>query len=283
MRAKSALTACLVVLCALAPFAGQAQDYPRLEPPIDTEHIFGFTEGADIGKKGEVEVENTTIGRLDRRGNFVAFNNETAIRYGVADDFRASFAPLTDYRSIRNVPGLVNRTALSFSGLSSEYRWQAVERDGIGLTFSLAPEWHRIDDTSGQQVESYAFPLGLLADAALVPGEIFAAFNLAYSPAITRVDRKSQQENPLEVSSAISAAIVDGVFLGAEIRHITRNQDGFFSGHALFVGPSLYAKVADDVSFKVGWSAQLPDETTGRLDLVNFERHQVIAVLTKSF
>jgi hypothetical protein len=61
-----------------------------------------------------------------------------------------------------------------------------------------------------------------------------------------------QQEYPLAVSQAIAAAIINGVFLGAEVRHITRDQDGFFSGHALFVGPSLFVKVSDDISFKVG-------------------------------
>src|SRR5260221_4267755 len=94
---------------------------------------------------------------------------------------------------------------------------------------------------------------------------------------------KSEQEQPLEITPAIAAAITDSVFLGAEIRHVTRNRDGFFTGHALFIGPSVFVKLSDDISFKVAWSAQIPDETTGRLDLVNFERHQVLAVLVKGF
>ena len=38
----------------------QAQGIGR-DAAIDTEHIFGFTEGADIGGKGERELENTTM------------------------------------------------------------------------------------------------------------------------------------------------------------------------------------------------------------------------------
>jgi hypothetical protein len=34
---------------------------------------------------------------------------------------------------------------------------------------------------------------------------------------------------------------------------------------------------------KTAWSAQIPDESTGRLDPVNFERHQVLAIFAKSF
>src|SRR5260221_7342685 len=123
------LLQCFLILCTLAPTMAEAGDHPRREPTVDTEHIFGFTEGDDIGSKGELELETTTTGLLGRPGSFTALNNETAVRYGVADGFRASFAPLTDYHSIRNVPGLVNRTALSFSGLSSQFRWQVSEHE----------------------------------------------------------------------------------------------------------------------------------------------------------
>jgi hypothetical protein len=37
---------------------------------VDSEHIFGFTEGADIGDKGESELESITIGRLGKQGDF---------------------------------------------------------------------------------------------------------------------------------------------------------------------------------------------------------------------
>jgi hypothetical protein len=68
-----------------------------------------------------------------------------------------------------------------------------------------------------------------------------------------------------------------------EVRHITRDQDGFFTGHTLFVGPSVFVKVSESVTLKAVWSAQLPDETTGRLDLVSFPRHEVLAQIVKNF
>jgi len=37
---------------------------------IETEHIFGFTEGADAGRKGEVEVESTFTGRFGHIGRY---------------------------------------------------------------------------------------------------------------------------------------------------------------------------------------------------------------------
>jgi hypothetical protein len=65
-----------------------------------------------------------------------------------------------------------------------------------------------------------------------------------------------------------------------EVRHLTNNQAGFFTGHALFVGPSLFVRVSDTISIKAAWSIQIPDESTGCLDLVNYERHQVLLLLT---
>jgi hypothetical protein len=35
---------------------------------VDTEHIFGFTEGADIGEKGEAEFENSAVVRFGKMG-----------------------------------------------------------------------------------------------------------------------------------------------------------------------------------------------------------------------
>jgi hypothetical protein len=42
-------------------------------------------------------------------------------------------------------------------------------------------------------------------------------------------------------------------------------------------------KVSEAVAVKVAWSIQIPDETTGTLDLVNHERHQVRLQLVKDF
>ena len=79
---------------------------------VDSEHIFGFTEGADIGDKGESELESITIGRLGKQGDFAILTNETSYRYGVEQSFRASVGILTDYYSVHDTPGYLNRTGL---------------------------------------------------------------------------------------------------------------------------------------------------------------------------
>jgi hypothetical protein len=61
------------------------------------------------------------------------------------------------------------------------------------------------------------------------------------------------------------------------------NRLSFFTGHGLFVGPSIFVRPSPSLMVKTAWSAQIPDKTTGRLDPVNFERHQVLAIFAKSF
>jgi hypothetical protein len=75
---------------------------------------------------------------------------------------------------------------------------------------------------------------------------------------------------PTEISAATSFGISPDIFIGGEIRHITQNEHGFFSEHALFVGPSVYVKLWENADVKFAWSAQIPDETTHTIDLVNY-------------
>src|SRR5215471_16975662 len=60
---------------------------------VDTEHIFGFgfTEGSDIGEKGEKEVDHSSYVFLGKQGSFATILNENDFRYGVDNGFRASF------------------------------------------------------------------------------------------------------------------------------------------------------------------------------------------------
>jgi len=75
----------------MLPSLAHAHDWDSKEPePVDTEHIFGFAEGADIGEKGESEFEITANGLAGKTGQYAGILNETALRYVVTDGFRAS-------------------------------------------------------------------------------------------------------------------------------------------------------------------------------------------------
>ena len=115
------------------------------------------------------------------------------------------------------------------------------------------------------------------------PSQAVLIVNLIPTPTTVRASGGWQQEAPTEASAAIAHAIGRGVFLGAEVRHLTQDREGFFTVHALFVGPSLFVRTSDSMAIKVAWSMQVPDECSGNVDLVNYERHQFVLVLVKDF
>jgi hypothetical protein len=123
----------------------------------------------------------------------------------------------------------------------------------------------------------------LLLDGAPIPRKLFWAFNGDYEPSITRVGGGWAHYNALELSLATAYALTPDVLFGAEVRHLSAGEQEVFSAQALFVGPSLYYRLTDTFAIKGTLSIQIPDETTHRLDLVNFERYEALLLLVKSF
>jgi hypothetical protein len=75
--------------------------------------------------------------------------------------------------------------------------------------------------------------------------------------------------------------VLPNIFLGAEVRYM-RAYEGLalqrFRGEAVFVGPTLYAKLSERLAVSAAYSAQVAGhavDVPGRLDLNNFSRHQV--------
>jgi len=270
----------------LWPAGGHAEDADGTgKEKIETEHIFGFTEGTDIGEKGEQEFESTIVARLGKPGSYAAIVNESAYRNVIFDGFRLSFSALPEYYSIHSFPGLADRNQLDLSGLSSELRWQLLDRTNapIGLSISLTPEWRRVDDPSGAYAETLSLPAGVALDAALVPDKLFMASNLIYDASITRSGSGWEHSSSLEVSTAASYAILPEVFIGAELRYIAWEEQSFLSTRGLFAGPSIYLKLSNTAALKVAWSAEIAEENARGPGLSNFERNQAIVLFVKSF
>ncbi|HEY2754864.1 MAG TPA: hypothetical protein VGJ01_03895, partial [Pseudolabrys sp.] len=91
-----------------------------------------------------------------------------------------------------------------------------------------------------------------------------------------------QHTSELDLSAALSAQIGPGVLVGAEARYM-RSFDGLgldrFTGNALFVGPTFYARFSEKAWMSAAWSAQVAGHAhneIGALDLTNFERHRAL-------
>jgi hypothetical protein len=252
---------------------------------FDSELIFGFAEGSDIGAKGEREVESVSVGSFGALGSYSNIDNETSFRYGVSNELRLSFGPLTDYFNIHNVPGLSDRSAMDFSGIITEARWNILNRltSPFGMTLSLNPLWRRTDPMSGQSSRNYAAPVALLIDKEVIPSKFFSVLNLSYAPSFLRPNGKSEHDDSFIIIVGGSYAITPNLFFGAEIRHENSARNGNLDAHALFVGPNLFVRLAKDFTAKVAWAAQMPAAGAHTIDLTNYQRHQVELQLAYNF
>src|SRR6266508_2406843 len=81
-----------------------------LADQIDTEHLFGFTIGTDIGDVGEKEIEAGTTTRLGKRsGSYTALSQTLSFEYTPTPNLRPEATAAGAYHGIAGLPGLDDR------------------------------------------------------------------------------------------------------------------------------------------------------------------------------
>lgn len=254
---------------------------------LETTHLFGFTLGSDVNAVGEKEAESEAIGRFGKSaGTYSAISEALGVKFVPFQNFSVEPIVSVSRFDISNVLGLDDRRQLAYEAASLELRYRLIDREKaqFGLTVGFDPHWARVDDISGAPVDQYGAALLLIVDKELIDKLIFAAFNLIYEPdAIrSRVTGDWQHISELDLSTALSVQIRPGVLVGAEARYM-RSFDGlgldWFTGNALFVGPTFYAKFSEKAWMSAAWSTQVAGHAhneIGALDLTNFERHRAL-------
>jgi hypothetical protein len=251
----------------------------------DTEHMFGFTEGSDIGEKGETEFETDSTGRFGRLGG--SYNNvATALeaKYSFTDRFRLSAMATVAYYDISGVSGLDDRRHGALESISFDARYRLFDREHapFGLTLSVEPHWGFTDDVSGAPADQQRAEFRVLADRELIAGRLFAALNIGYEPAQTRLHGSGEilRDSTLGIGAALAMQAMPNVFIGAEVRNL-RHYEGLglnsFAGQALYIGPTFYATFGQGYFVSAAWNVQVWGAvagSSGALDLINFERHQ---------
>lgn len=296
--------------------AGEAPGYG-----VETEDLFGFTAGSDTGDAGSRGLAFETVAAFGKRaGSYRALGQKIEFGFGATDDLGLSFSLLGDYHHVRSVPGLDDIGGrYAFNGFGAEARWRLLDRktSPFGLTLQVEPSVSRIDEGSGQAGRKLGSENKLILDRELVPGTLFGAVNLLYD--VGRMKERSEgfvaeREANAGVGLALAYRVADDLFLGAEARYL-RAYEGFalekFQGQALYVGPTLFARILSKGWISAAWNVQVagreavdraeragaiaaynegvatalaagdplpsfPDlGRRGRLDLANFERHQI--------
>jgi hypothetical protein len=276
-RCRARIGAAMFAL-ALSPAAARAQ-------AIETEHLFGFTIGSDVGDVGEKELEGSVTGRFAKRnGTYDAGQGTMSMEFVPLQNLRTEFTAMVNSYDISGVSGFSDQRYTAFGGFSADFRYRLLDRASAPFGFAVGaePHWGRADDITGEPVNQYGVDFVAAADWEIVRDRIVAAFNLIYQPDTQRSNLTGtwSQESTAGVALGVMAQIRPGIFIGGEARYL-RQYDGIgldsLAGQGVFVGPTLYAKISERAWITLAWSAQVAGHATaipGSLDLVNFERQQ---------
>jgi hypothetical protein len=111
---------------------------------IDTEFLFGFTEGADVGELGERELEHETIAAIGKRnGSYAAIIDQLQYEHLPIENFRFEIGAPIAAHFITGVAGLDDRQQVAFDGLFMQMRYKLIDREHapFSLTVGVEPHW----------------------------------------------------------------------------------------------------------------------------------------------
>jgi hypothetical protein len=275
------------------PAAGRPDQQQKKRPPQgplseaepDTEHVFGFTEGSELGRRGEVEGEADTTGRFGKQNGYSAVSTAFRLKYSPSDDFRITPGFAVARHDIAGSPDLDGRGQWAFEGVGLELKYRLLNNktDPFGLTIGVTPGWGTINPTTGERADVYGLDFSVVMDRELVDGRLYGGLNFFYEPEWSRLRATGewQHRSTVTVAGALSYRLGRSTFFGLEGRYM-RAYDSIslsaYAGNALFIGPSFYTRFSERVGFLVAWNAQAIGKAVGQagaLDLANFERHQV--------
>jgi hypothetical protein len=259
---------------------------------VDTEFIFGFTAGADVGELGERELEHQTNAQWGKCcGTYAALTDQLRYETSPVPNFRFEIGAPIAYYDISGISGLEDRNQAVFNGITTEFRYQLLNRDSapFSLTLSAEPHWSRTDEISGARVDNYGGELSLVLDKELVKDRLFAALNVVYDPEISRSAGQWERDSMLALTTAVTTQVRPGVFVGAEARYL-RRYDGIeldsLSGQAFFLGPTTFVRFSKSLAVSAAWSIQLAGHGTavpGVPDLTGFTRQQALLRVEYNF
>jgi len=256
---------------------------------IDSENIFGFTDGSDVNDRGESEISITGVGAFVRQSDepgssrYSAWEAELEYEYGLTRNLTVSVGAAFGYHDIQNIAELENTSGGGFNGLSAEikYRFMSWEHAPFGLALSVEPEWSRYEDDSGERADGFELPIKLMLDRELIPEKLFGALNVTYAPEWGHGEEGTEKESAIEFSGALSWQATQGVFLGGELRYLA-GYSGIglehFEGGAFYIGPSIYWQMTKSAYIKAAYSYQLAGslpEDESNLDLISHERQML--------
>ena len=281
------MKSCLLLALAVIPANIRAA-------PIETEHLFGFTIGSDVGDVGEREIEGSVTGRFAKQtGTFNAGSSTLSAEFVPIKNLRTEITGEVVAYDIAGVGGVADQHYAAFGGLSADIRYRLLDRATAPFGFAIGaePHWGRADEATGQPVSQYGVDFVAAADWEIIPDRVVAAFNLLYQPETMRSKLLGtwSQESAAGVAIGVMAQVHPGIFVGGEARYL-RKYDGLeldtLAGQGFFAGPTIYVRLSEKAWIAAAFSAQVAGQSApsaGSLDLVNFERRQARVLFGVNF
>ncbi|MBX9758551.1 MAG: hypothetical protein K2Y29_07205 [Beijerinckiaceae bacterium] len=267
MRAPVIAMALLSSVSAFAADPAQresAADTPKaIDIPGD---IFGFTSATDTGSVGDRGLALETDGLFGSRdGRYRLVTQKLELSYTFADNWSVAGSVFGAFHNIRNVtliPGDAN--GYRFDGLSFEIRHRVIERTAtqpFAVTIAAEPRWARVDG-AGVRSDLLGVEAKFQVDAPVTERLFWAMnVNIATAGQQDEANNRWSSASASAVSTALAYSLLDGkLFVGAEARWIQGYENTLFgrrTDYAIFVGPTLQAKIADNVSFNATIQPQI--------------------------
>ena len=109
-------------------------------PEVAGGDIFGFTAPTDTGDPGAHGAGFELDGAFGKRGGrYNVLTQKWAYERVIAENWSLGLAMFTAFHSLRNVPGMLNRSAFGFDGLGFEIGHRLIERSATNpFAFKIA-------------------------------------------------------------------------------------------------------------------------------------------------
>jgi hypothetical protein len=262
---------------------------------VDTEHLFGFTEGTDAGEKGQQEVVFDSVSRIGKRragpgpSHYRAFDARLGYQFDPIDRLSIEFSAFGTLHRVRTIADLDDKAFGTFDGASIDVKYQFLKGSAeqpVGFALEVRPRFTRILPIEGNGADVFDLETLAQVDVQIVPNTLWYGSNVSFEPAVGRQRGSGEgyRSSTFVWSNALVGEVADKTYLGPELRYL-RGYDGAFlnrlESQALTLGPALHHRFTEKAWITLAYAGQIwgrdsdPAFARRALGLGQFERHAV--------
>lgn len=224
---------------------------------------FGFATGSDVADLGAWGVALDTAAFAGGRGGK---SSGIAPTLQVSGSFVPCFevGPYVFMSSSSYKPyGGVNTSGTVFGGgVEMKYKLLGRATHGFGLTLAANPQFGGYNGRLfGSNGSAFNNSFRILADAELVKGKLYGAFNVELFQFTTNNSPALRNSSTFALRAALTTPITDSIYLGAEASYQVAKTGAWvsnrFIANAVYVGPTFFWQINDKLSLNGTWAYQV--------------------------